>query len=281
MKTIAVTGGKGGTGKSTVAIFLALRAAENGKRVVLVDADVECPNDFILLGVEALEDPVEVVKVPYPVLDGEKCTKCGLCASNCRANAIILKKDGTPVFNRDLCTSCGVCWNICPAHAISTEDEEVGEIFRSDISENVTLVTGRSRVGVRETSAIVGPLRKYAEDIPCDVLVIDTAAGSHCTVMRALEEADHGYAVTEPTPLGRHDLRVILGVLRELDIPSSVVINQHDIGDVSMIADVAGEFDADIAGKIPYSTELARYYARGALADLPGIDTIFEFTGDM
>ena len=50
MKKIAITGGKGGTGKSTVAILLALKYAKLGKKVVLVDCDVECPNDYLILG---------------------------------------------------------------------------------------------------------------------------------------------------------------------------------------------------------------------------------------
>ena len=48
---IAVTGGKGGTGKSTVATSLAVESAKN-KKTVLVDADVECPNDHLLLSIK-------------------------------------------------------------------------------------------------------------------------------------------------------------------------------------------------------------------------------------
>ena len=50
-KTIAVTGGKGGTGKSTVATALAYQLAKNNK-VLLVDLDVDCPNDHLLLGLK-------------------------------------------------------------------------------------------------------------------------------------------------------------------------------------------------------------------------------------
>ena len=47
---IAVTGGKGGTGKSTVATALAVKLSEKNK-VLLVDADVDCPNDDIILSI--------------------------------------------------------------------------------------------------------------------------------------------------------------------------------------------------------------------------------------
>ena len=48
MKTIAVTGGKGGTGKSTIAVSLSVVMSEKG-RVLLTDADVECPNDHLII----------------------------------------------------------------------------------------------------------------------------------------------------------------------------------------------------------------------------------------
>jgi hypothetical protein len=49
----AVVGGKGGTGKTTVASALALRMAHNGLRVLLLDLDMENPNQAALWGVGA------------------------------------------------------------------------------------------------------------------------------------------------------------------------------------------------------------------------------------
>ena len=51
MKTIGITGGKGGTGKSTIATALAYHLSKKS-RVLLVDADVDCPNDHLLLSIE-------------------------------------------------------------------------------------------------------------------------------------------------------------------------------------------------------------------------------------
>ncbi|MBD3310595.1 P-loop NTPase, partial [Candidatus Woesearchaeota archaeon] len=45
---IAITGGKGGTGKSTIAVALASLISKN-KDVLLIDADVDCPDDHLLL----------------------------------------------------------------------------------------------------------------------------------------------------------------------------------------------------------------------------------------
>ncbi len=50
LKTIAITGVKGGTGKSTFAVLFANQLAKEGKKVVLTDCDVECPNVHLLVG---------------------------------------------------------------------------------------------------------------------------------------------------------------------------------------------------------------------------------------
>jgi len=52
-RRIAVYSGKGGVGKSTVAINLAAALARRGSRVGLLDADIDCPNITKLLGIDA------------------------------------------------------------------------------------------------------------------------------------------------------------------------------------------------------------------------------------
>jgi ATP-binding protein involved in chromosome partitioning len=49
---IGVYSGKGGVGKTTVAVNLAVTLAQEGKRVGLLDVDIDCPNVTKVLGIE-------------------------------------------------------------------------------------------------------------------------------------------------------------------------------------------------------------------------------------
>jgi len=69
-KVIGITGGKGGTGKSTVATSLACELAKV-KKVLLVDADVDCPNDHLLINVK--RNQIETVYQRVPRFNLEKC----------------------------------------------------------------------------------------------------------------------------------------------------------------------------------------------------------------
>jgi len=273
MKTIAITGGKGGTGKSTVSILLANKLRSEGKGVVLCDCDVECPNDYLLLG-QKLKDPVEKVYTRFPKLNKEKCRRCGLCVQNCRSNAIFMPPNGYPVFLHELCSGCGLCWNLCPYKAINIEKKVVGEIFATEIPTSAGqirnfLVSGRSVGIVEETGPIVSKTRKFAEEFAqknkADYLLLDTAPGMHCSVIRALIDVDLAYAVTEPTPLGAHDLKLILKLLKKLKVPTKIILNQADLGNRQPIDKIAKDFGVKIEFEIPYSEELARSYSQGKL----------------
>ncbi|MCI0399520.1 MAG: Mrp/NBP35 family ATP-binding protein [Chloroflexi bacterium] len=62
--TIAVSSGKGGVGKTTVAVNLAISLAGAGARVGLLDADILGPNVPIMMGVETMPPPRNRKMIP-------------------------------------------------------------------------------------------------------------------------------------------------------------------------------------------------------------------------
>lgn len=62
VQVIAVTGGKGGVGKTNVSVNLAMALADLGRRVMLMDADLGLANVDVLLGLTPNRTLIDVVK---------------------------------------------------------------------------------------------------------------------------------------------------------------------------------------------------------------------------
>ena len=258
---IAITGGKGGTGKSTVATALAVELAKEN-RVLLVDADVDCPNDHLILSIKRRE--VKRVEQTVPKWDFKKCVKCGKCSAVCKANSIVFVKGRFPIFIPDQCNGCGACIISCPKNAISESKKEIGKIF-SGKKQKLDFVSGELFPNQPIAEFVVSAIRDYVNEIEnkYDFVLIDTSAGTHCDVISALLGCDMALAVTEPTPLGAHDMELILELLKILKIPAKIVLNRSDIGDESLIKKIAEKYGTEIIGDIPYKKEIMESYSKG------------------
>jgi len=274
MNIIAITGGKGGTGKSTVATALAFELSKENK-VLLVDADVDCPNDHLLLTIERKH--LRKIKQRIPHFNLNKCTKCGACGKVCKTNAIVSIKGNEPIFLENQCNGCGSCKIICPSKAIEWDSKVIGNIY-SGKKDNLDFLSGELKTNQPISEFIVNSLNEeiIKRNKDYDYIIIDTAAGTHCPVIAALENADEIIAVTEPTPLGAHDLEIILQLLVKMNKKGNIILNRSDIGDKKIIDSLANNYKTRIVFEIPFSKDIINSYSNGESIIIPKILSVIK-----
>lgn len=262
---LAIASGKGGTGKTTVAVNM---AKVLGVPVQLLDCDVEEPNDHLFLKGNVLGQ--ETVNILIPQVDESLCDACGECSRFCEYHAIVSFKTKPLVFP-ELCHGCGGCEKVCPRKAIRETDRRIGVIETLQAGD-VTLVQGRLDVGVAMAPPLIRAVKSHLDEGA--LAILDAPPGTSCPVVATLRGADFVLLVTEPTPFGLHDLGLAVDMVRELRIPFGVVVNRMGIGDDRVHAFCRKE-DIPILLDIPDDRRIAEAYSRGHLI----VEALPEYRG--
>ncbi|MBI4963087.1 MAG: ATP-binding protein [Desulfomonile tiedjei] len=252
---ISVASGKGGTGKTTIATSL---AAVLGSRAQLIDCDVEEPNCHILM--KPVLKTREVVSLPVPVVDMDRCTRCGKCGEVCRFSAIIVIGDQVLTFP-ELCHGCGGCWLLCREKAIREGSRELG-VVETGFAGPVEFVQGVLRVGEAMSPPLIRAVKAKVD--PDKIAILDAPPGASCPVINTVSGSDFIIMVTEPTPFGLNDLSIAVDAVTQLGIPLGVVLNRADIGD-NGVQVFCRQKDIPILAEIPNDRNVAEGYARGDL----------------
>jgi len=249
---ISIASGKGGTGKTTVAVNMALSL----KDIQILDCDVEEPNVHILLQPKINE--TKPVYISTPLVDEEKCDHCGKCSKFCEFNALFVTPEKI-LFFPELCTSCGGCMLVCPKNAITEKNVEIG-VVKKGVTEGMELVYGELNVGKPMAIPVIKDVKKQIKN--SKTVIVDSPPGASCPVIESVHGSDYCLLVSEPTPFGLHDLKIMVQVLEGLNIPFGVIINRAGIGD-KKIYDFCEEKDVPILLEIPFQRKIAELYSRG------------------
>lgn len=270
---LAIASGKGGTGKTTVAVHLSTLLARD-THIVLTDLDVEEPNSSLFLHLRECE-PLRQTRM-VPTFDQDACTSCGLCSEVCAFHALIQIPNQVLIFPQ-LCHSCHACSELCPAGALPMTPMEIGQITVGR-TETFELVTGLLDVGQEQAVPLISKTIEYVErEYEEPVLKLyDAPPGTACPVIEVFNNVDHLLLVTEPTPFGLHDLSLAVDAARSVGVPLSVVINRYD-GAFDGVEAYCEREAITIVSRIPDSRAAAACYSRGELMlSVPEVGQAFE-----
>ena len=249
---ISVASGKGGTGKTLVAVNMAI-SIEN---VQLLDCDVEEPNAHLFLHPKITHE--EVIYTLIPILNEDSCDYCGKCANFCQYNAIFITSGKTLIFP-ELCHGCGGCIFICPKKAIIEGKKKIGTLKHGYVN-NLELIYGELEVGEPMATPLIREVKKRIDKNRN--VILDAPPGTSCPVIETIKGSDFCILVTEPTPFGMHDLKIIVQVLEEMRAPFGVIINRIGIGN-RKVYEYCKEKNIPILLEIPYQRRIAELYSKG------------------
>ncbi len=270
---IAISSGKGGTGKTMVATNIAATLADQGQVVSYLDCDVEEPNGHLFLKPKIEKEGNITLFSPIGV-DDEKCIKCGKCSEACTYNAIAVAR-GKVLFFPELCHVCGACEIVCPTDAIITGEKKIGVIkhgkSRGVIDFHYALLEtaegGMSPRLIKKVKACSGQ----------GINIYDSPPGTACPVVATVKDTDLCVLVTDPTPFGVNDLKLAVEMCRKIGQEPMVLVNRAEYLD-DELKKYCARARLEIIGEIPDDRKIAEVYSVGDIVidKLPQYAQLFK-----
>lgn len=252
MKQLAVISGKGGTGKTSITAALSVLSGS----CVVADCDVDAADMYLLF-----EPDVRRAKGFFagfaPVVDRDKCKKCGACIQMCHFEAINVCINVDPLS----CEGCGMCSYVCPQNAVVMKTQQCGVMYVSDTRVG-TLVHAKLTPAAENSGKLVTLVRNTALEIAerenKDWVIIDGSPGIGCPVIASLAGVDHALVVTEPTLSGLHDAERIVKTARCFGVDPFLVINKYDLNEdiCTAIENYCRSESIKMLGKIPFDKKM-------------------------
>jgi MinD superfamily P-loop ATPase len=148
----------------------------------------------------------------------------------------------------------------------------IGTIFEGK-KGNIKFLSGELKISEPLSEFIVSEIKKQITKK--GFVIIDTAAGTHCDVISALEICDKIFCVTEPTPLGMHDAELIIKLVEIMKKPYEIILNRYE-GDATLLKPLLNKYEKTDFFKIPYSKKIIDNYSQGIPVEDESIFSIIK-----
>jgi MinD superfamily P-loop ATPase len=153
----------------------------------------------------------------------------------------------------------------CDDKAISEKPEPIGKVSFYELADKNKLIEGKLKIGSAMQTMLIRELKKHVSE-DTEIILYDAPPGTSCPVVETIGNVDFVILVSEPTPFGMHDLKLMIELIKELDKPFGLIVNKSGIGDKAIYEYVDKE-QISLIGEIPYNQEYAASYANGNLDD--------------
>lgn len=249
---IACLSGKGGAGKTFVAVNLAAAAGH----ATYIDCDVEEPNGELFFQPKCVKE--ETVYSLLPEFNKERCNGCKKCVEFCRFHALVYIKEKPMVFS-EVCHSCGGCKLVCPEGAVREAKKPIG-VIRQGETNDCSIVTGILNPG--EASGV--PVIREALKRAGELTIIDCPPGSACSVMESVMDVDYCVIVVEPTAFGFHNFQMVYELVTLLGRNCGIVINKEE-EPYEPLEQFCKEKQVTVLARIPFDAAVAAEVAKGQI----------------
>jgi MinD superfamily P-loop ATPase len=151
----------------------------------------------------------------------------------------------------------------CQDGAITEKPEAIGKVVFYETQDKSCLVEGELIIGSAMQTMLIKELKKQVPD-KSDIILFDAPPGTSCPVVETVSDVDFVILVSEPTPFGLYDFKLMVELLDEIEIPYGVIVNKAGLGNNELNEYVRNK-GIELLGEIPFNQKYASCYASGDL----------------
>jgi MinD-like ATPase involved in chromosome partitioning or flagellar assembly len=222
-KIISIHSFRGGTGKSNITASLAVLLAAEGRRIGIIDTDIQSPGIHVIFGLKEQDIKHSLNEYLW-----------GMCPIESTAH------DVTASIRRD------------------SQDLGQGQVLLIPSSMKTGEIARVLREGT-DVDLLRDGIRHLVKALNLDALFIDTHPGLNEETLLSIAASDVLIVIMRPDQQDYQGTRITIEVSRKLRVPKMIILVNKTprIFEFSEVAkEVAQTYESEVAGVLPYAEEM-------------------------